>query len=98
MKRTEDCITIADQWPHPLMWIGQLTCTISSETEHTFKHRTDLHDDCLILPHHMQFTLMLSKPVYNASQTLKISLILLSLDFAEILPQWQGNILYGMLL
>ena len=36
------------------------------------------------LPHHMQFTLMLSNPVYNASKLQKFSLILPSLDFAEI--------------
>ena len=34
----------------------------------------------------MQFMLMLSKPVYNASKLQKFSLILPSLDFAEILP------------
>ena len=39
-----------------------------------------------ILPHHMQFTLMLSNPVYNTSTLWKFSLILPSLDFAEILP------------
>ena len=38
------------------------------------------------LLHHMQFTLMLSNPVYNASKLQKFSLILPSLDFAEILP------------
>ena len=38
------------------------------------------------LPHHMQFMLMLSNPVYNASKLWKFSLILPSLDFAEILP------------
>ena len=38
------------------------------------------------LPHHMQFTLMLSNPVYNTSTLLKFSLILPSLDFADILP------------
>ena len=34
----------------------------------------------------MQFMLILSKPVYNASKLWKFSLILPSLDFAEILP------------
>ena len=38
------------------------------------------------LPHHMQFTLMLSNPIYNTSKLQKFSLMLLSLDFAEILP------------
>ena len=68
------------------MSIGQLTCARSPDTVHIFKQRADLHDDCLILPHHMQFTLMLSNPVYNASKLWKFSLILPPLDFAEILP------------
>ena len=34
----------------------------------------------------MSLTLMLSKPVYNASKILKMSLILPSLDFTEISP------------
>ena len=38
----------------------------------------------LFLPHHMQFMQMLSNPVYNASKLQKFSLILPSLDFAEI--------------
>ena len=38
------------------------------------------------LPHHMQFTLMLSNPVYNTSKLQEFSLTLPSLDFAEILP------------
>ena len=37
------------------------------------------------LPHHMEFTLMLSNLAYNASKLWKFSLILPSLDFAEIL-------------
>ena len=73
------------------MSIRQLTCAISSGTEHIFKHRADLHDDCLIFPHHMQFILMLSNPVYNASKLWKFSLILPSLDFAEILSLHTGT-------
>ena len=46
-----------------------------------------------LLPHHIQLMLMLSKPVYNASKTLKISLILPSLDFTEILPLHTTTIL-----
>ena len=37
----------------------------------------------LFLPHHMQFMLMLSSPVYNASRPWKFLLMLPSLDFAE---------------
>ena len=44
------------------------------------------------LPHHMSFRLMLSKPVYNASKTLKMSLILPSLEFTEISPLYTATI------
>ena len=46
-----------------------------------------------LLPHHIQFTQMLSKPVYNASKTLKNSLILPSLVFTEILLLHTATIL-----
>ena len=44
------------------------------------------------LPHHMSFMLMLSKPVYIASETLKMSLILPSLDFTEISSLYTATI------
>ena len=91
--------------PFDVQWITGM-CKI-------FKHRTDLHDDWLIFPHHVQFTLMLSKPSIKQQQTPKFSLIVPSLDFAatsyyytqllhsawmpQITGQWQENIPYGML-
>ena len=77
-----------------------------------FKHKTDLHDDWLIFPHSVQFTMMLSNPVQKDQQTQKLLLIVPSLDFAattnyytqplhsawtlQITGQWQGNIPYGI--
>ena len=48
--------------------LNSLTCATSSETRYIFKQGIHLHNDHLILPHHVPFMWMPSKPVYIAYQ------------------------------
>ena len=58
-----------------------MTHTTPSGTGQYFKQDIHLHADHLILPHHMPFMLMPSKPVYILPTKLKMSLIPKSLAF-----------------
>ena len=54
------------------MSIGQLTHARSSDTEQIFKHRADLHDDCLILTSSCAIHANAFKPSTKHQQILKI--------------------------
>ena len=54
------------------MSIGQLTCTRSSDTKQIFKHRADLHDDCLILTSSFAIHNNAFKPSIKHQQTPEI--------------------------
>ena len=56
----------------------------SSETRHTFKQGIHLHNDHLILPHHMPFMWMPSTQYILPNKFEKMPLILQSLDFYRI--------------
>ena len=70
-----------------------MTCTITSETGHIFKHQADLHDDCLIFTSSYAIHANAFKTNVFHQQALKISLMLPSLDFAVILPLHTATIL-----
>ena len=80
---------------HNNSWSMTLPFDVNWTTDmcHIFRDRAHLQTQSRslqwlphFLPHHMQFMLMLSNPVYNISKVQKFSLILPSLNFAEILP------------
>ena len=54
------------------MSIGQLTCARSSDTEQIFKHRADLHDDCLIFTSSCAIHANAFKPSIKHQQTPEI--------------------------
>ena len=83
MNRTEEGITITDQQAYPLMSIGQQTCDRSSDTEHIFKHRADLHNDCLIFTSSYAIHTNAFKPSIECQQTPEIFIYITMIRFCS---------------
>ena len=65
------------------MSIGQLACARSSDTEQIFKHRTDLHDDCLIFSSSCAIHANAFKPSIKHQQTPEIFINIIIIRFCS---------------